>query len=105
MKMLASGLLATTLLSISGCSNDYTPPEGASGEQIFQEVCAECHKADNKDVPGMIFALGPLHANPIYIAQTVHIGAVNMPKFPNIQGKAMRDLSDYVLIHNLSRDK
>ena len=92
---------AVIMLAINACSRDYSPPPTASGEKIFQEACAECHKADNKDNPGMIFALTAANANPTSIAQKIHTGSWKMPNFPNINAESMSKLSDYVLTHNL----
>lgn len=103
MKLLATVFLAISLLSINACSRDYTPLPGSSGEKIFQEACSECHKADNKDAPGMIFSLDPANAHEGFIVQRVHTGSIKMPKFPNIKDNDLKQLSAYVLTHNLQR--
>ena len=41
------------------------------------------------------------NVNSTYVAHKVHAGSPMMPKFPNIKGKKMRALSDYVLDHGL----
>ncbi len=89
-------------LSAQACTRDYAPKASATGGQIFQAACAECHTADNKDAPGMLFTLHSKNANPIYIAHKVHSGSIRMPKFPNIKGNKMRALSEYVLDHSLT---
>jgi cytochrome c551 len=88
------------LMLLAGCSRDYTPESAATGETIFQQACAECHQADDKDGPNSFFTLNDKNANPTYIAHKVHTGSIIMPKFPNIKGKKMRALSEYVLEHS-----
>jgi cytochrome c551 len=88
-------------LLIAGCTRDYMPASGASGEQIFASACAECHSTAVKDVPGMLFTLDSDKATPAYIANKVHTGSLIMPKFPHIEGREMRALSGYVLDHSL----
>ena len=36
---------ASTVLLLAGCSRDYTPAAGATGEEIFNAACLECHEA------------------------------------------------------------
>ena len=84
----------------TGCSRDYTPASVATGETIFQQACAECHQANDKSAPNFFFTLNDKNANPTYIAYKVHTGSLMMPKFPNIKGKKMRALSEYVLEHS-----
>ena len=94
-------LLMTTLLTLlAACSRSYTPNTEATGRDIFLEACAECHKAENKDLPGMIFALSTPKANLAYITYKVHEGSLTMPKFPNIRDTQLQTLSDYVLSHS-----
>lgn len=95
--ILVSGLI----LLLFACSRAYTPTSDANGEKIFQEACAECHKADNKDTPGMVFRLNQQTANLAYITEKVHSGSKLMPGFPNIPETKMQTLTDYVLKHSL----
>lgn len=88
-------------LLLAGCTRDYTPEPGASGERIFASACAECHNTAVKDAPGMLFALDSNEATPIYIAHKVHNGSLVMPKFPNIKDQDMRALGKYVLDRSL----
>ena len=46
MKKLNFALTLSALFILAGCgaSKDYTPPVGATGEQIFSTACTECHK-------------------------------------------------------------
>ena len=92
-------VLSLTLIS-AGCSRDYTPETSATGAAIFQQACAECHQAEDKNAPDFFFTLNDKNANPTYIAHKVHTGSILMPKYPNIKGKKMRALSEYVLEHS-----
>lgn len=89
------------MILLTACSKSYTPATEAGGEQIFQEACAECHKAENKDAPGMIFNLSPKTANLAYITARVHNGSLLMPRFPAITDTKMQALTDYILKHSL----
>ncbi len=94
-------LLLGMALLLSACSKTYTPAPNATGQQIFQQACAECHKADNKETPGMIFILSPEQANVAFIAETLHRRSLLMPEFPNIKNTQMQILSEYVLKHSI----
>lgn len=51
-RRISAAVLTTLLVSLSGCSVT-RPDEGANGEQIYQQLCANCH---GEDLSG---ALGP----------------------------------------------
>ena len=93
-------MVMSLALIATGCTRDYTPESVATGETIFQQACAECHQAKDKSAPNFFFTLNDKNANPTYIAYKVHTGSLMMPKFPNIKGKKMRALSEYVLEHS-----
>ncbi len=93
-------LIGAALL-IAGCTRDYMPEPGASGEQIFKAACAECHNTVVEGAPGKLFTLNSEKATPTYIAHKVHAGSLMMPKFPNVKDQDMRALSAYVLDHSL----
>jgi mono/diheme cytochrome c family protein len=93
-------LIGAALL-IAGCTRDYMPESGASGEQIFKAACAECHNKAVEGAPGKLFTLDSEKATPTYIAHKVHAGSLMMPKFPNVKDQDMRALSAYVLDHSL----
>lgn len=84
-------LLPIVLIMATGCTrtNDYSPATGATGEQIFQAACAECH-ADG-------FELASEMASVEAIAKKIGAGSMGMPKFPNIQGESLTSVSEYVL--------
>ncbi len=92
-------LTATALLFLflGGCSRDYTPDSKASGEEIYQAACAECHEADES---GMIFKISSKNANSTYIAHKVKSGSLTMPSFPNMKTEDFKKLSAFVLEHS-----
>lgn len=91
---------SSLLLTAAGCSRDYTPERAATGETIFREACLACHQAEKEGGTKLFFVLNDKNANPTYIAHKVHSGSLMMPTFPNIKGKKMRALSEYVLEHS-----
>ncbi|WP_349432307.1 cytochrome c [Methylomarinum sp. Ch1-1] len=93
-------LSALAIALIAGCSRDYDPAPEASGEQIYQAACIECHPADEK---GIIFHIDSKNANPTYIAHKVKTGSLMMPKFPNIKAEDLKKLSAYALEHSASK--
>ncbi len=86
------------ILIVSACSREYTPPANATGEQIYQQACLECHSADSKT--GAYFEIDEKLMTHDYVALRVNRGSLMMPKFPNIKGKQMRVLSKFVLEHS-----
>jgi cytochrome c551 len=94
-------LLLGMVLLLPGCSKTYTPAPNATGQQIFQQACAECHKAEHKETPGMIFILAPEQANVAFIGETLHRRSLLMPEFPNIKDAQLQILSEYVLNHSI----
>jgi mono/diheme cytochrome c family protein len=94
-------LLCSSFLIFSGCShqNDYTPSPETSGEQIFAEVCKNCHQPDSN---GIIYTLKKEDANLDYIRQKIKQGSMMMPKFPNMTDDAITKVGKYVLAHSQS---
>ncbi len=101
MKSLTITLLLGSSLIMTGCShqNDYSPSPEASGEQIFAEVCKNCHQPDNN---GVIYTLKKENANPGYIRQKIRQGSFMMPNFPNMPDDAINKVGKYVLAHSRS---
>ena len=93
----ALAILALFILVGCGASKDYTPPAGASGEQIFSTACTECHKPLSANV-AMI--LSEKVANKEAIIKKVQSGSMRMPAFKNIQGEAADRLAEYILTHS-----
>ena len=99
MKKLNFVLVISALFILVGCgaSKDYTPPAGASGENIFSTACTECHKPLSANV-AMI--LSEKVANKEEIIKKFQSGSMRMPAFKNIQGEAADRLADYVLTNS-----
>lgn len=99
MKKISFVLAASALFLLVGCgaSKDYTPPAGASGENIFSTACTECHKPLSANV-AMI--LSEKVANKEAIIKKFQSGSMRMPAFKNIQGEAADRLADYVLANS-----
>jgi len=89
-------LLPILGLALAGCAGkeEYIPPEGASGEDIFKAACSECHEPKEH---GKVFELDREEATPSAIAEQVRKGGFFMPSFPNISGDDLKHLADYVL--------
>ncbi len=86
--------LVCVAAAVTGCSRDYTPPPQASGEEIFQSACAECHQADKQ---GALFSLSKKNANRTYIIHKVKSGSISMPAFVKLKTADLDKLGDYVL--------
>jgi len=86
-------------LALTACShqNDYSPAPDATGEQIFTQVCSDCHQSD---VDGIIYILKKEQANTDYIRQQIQQGSFMMPKFPNMSDEAIKKVSQFVLAHS-----
>jgi len=95
-------LTASAGLLLSGCSRDYTPAPGASGEEIFKGACMECHEAiEGKD--NIFYELASDKKNADFFAQKISSGSLIMPKFPNITGDGLKAVSQYALDHSVEK--
>lgn len=86
------------ILILSGCTSDYTPEPEATGEEIYQAACSECHQSDD----GVLFKLHPKNANEAYIAYKVKSGSLTMPAFKNMKAEDLHKLGEYILAHSQS---
>lgn len=93
----ANTLLAIMVLGLTGCagSDNYTPPETASGEDIFNLNCTKCHKPET----GAVMRLTAGATKESIIAK-IHKGGMTMPAFPNIKGEPAERLADYILANS-----
>ncbi|MCF7970071.1 MAG: cytochrome c [Methylococcaceae bacterium] len=91
------------ILSLTACSDDYTPRPTSSAKTIYLEACADCHSGEPENPEMYYWSINPKNINARYIAHKVNAGSLTMPGFPNIQGESMRKLSEYVLQHNLKK--
>ena len=94
--------LLIPVLGLVACTDDYTPSPNATGKTIYQEACARCHTAE-PETPEMYWTINLKNVNNTYIAHKVNVGSLTMPKFPNIKGKSMRKLREFVLDHSLRK--
>lgn len=78
-------------------------PADSDGEAIFQAACVECHSPGDDMPANMYFSLKQENTNPTYIAYKSHGGGITMPKFPNIRGRKLDRLVEYVLDHSLRK--
>lgn len=96
-------LLATVgLASLIGCAktDNYTPAETATGEEIFSLNCTKCHKP-NTD--GSVLVLSAAMANKDAIIKKVQTGSMGMTAFPNIKGEPADRLAEYVLANSKTK--
>ena len=97
---LLSAAMITLLLA--GCSRDYTPAAGASGEDIFKAACMECHEAiEGRD--NIFYELSSDKKNTKFITNKISSGSLMMPKFPNITGDSLKAISQYALEHSADK--
>jgi mono/diheme cytochrome c family protein len=91
-------LTAAALATLAGCSktDTYTPPENASGEDIFYTNCTKCHKPE----AGSVMSLSSSMSNKDAIIQKVQKGSMGMPAFPNIKGEPAQRLAEFVLANS-----
>jgi cytochrome c551 len=89
---------AAALAALAGCSktDTYTPPENASGEDIFYTNCTKCHKPE----AGSVMSLSSSMSNKDAIIQKVQKGSMGMPAFPNIKGEPAQRLAEFVLANS-----
>ena len=90
-------LLMVALLTLAACSRDYSPQPQATGEQIFQATCAECHKAANN---GSLFSLSAEKDNLAYLNQKISQGSWLMPAFKQFSNEDLTKISTYVMEHS-----
>ncbi|MEY4210079.1 MAG: hypothetical protein RLZ92_458 [Pseudomonadota bacterium] len=85
------------LLTLAACSRDYSPEPQATGEQIFQAACAECHKPANN---GSLFSLTTEKDNLAYLSQKISQGSWLMPGFKQFNSDDLTKISTYVMEHS-----
>ncbi|NOR51310.1 MAG: hypothetical protein GQ470_01700 [Gammaproteobacteria bacterium] len=100
--MLNKNLLIILFSSLLGaCSSAYIIPDGASSNQVFQEACSGCHKV--KESPEIFFKIKAQNRNISTISNKISGGSLIMPGFPNIRGRELQGLSEYVLSHSIEK--
>ena len=95
-------LAIAILASLMGCSktDPYTPPENATGEDIFYANCTKCHKPE---APGTVMTLSTAMANKEAITQKILKGSMSMPAFPNIKGEPAQRLAEFILANSKTK--
>ncbi|MCU7940053.1 MAG: cytochrome c [gamma proteobacterium symbiont of Bathyaustriella thionipta] len=95
-------LSASAGLLLSGCSRDYTPAAGATGEAIFKAACLECHEAiEGKDT--IYYEIASEKRSTDFFAKKISSGSLIMPKFPNITGDSLKAVSQYAFEHSIEK--
>ena len=102
MKKITLLLAVSALASLVGCSktDSYSPPESASGEDIFYANCTKCHKPE---AAGNVMTLTAAVANKDAIIQKIHKGSMSMPAFPNIKGEPAQRLAEFILSNSKTK--
>ena len=91
---------SSTILLLAGCSRDYTPVAGATGEEIFKAACLECHEAiEGKE--NIYYEVSSDKKNAEFFAKKISSGSLLMPKFPNVTGEALKAVSQYAAEHSV----
>ena len=95
-------LAIAILAGLMGCSktDPYTPPENATGEDIFYANCTKCHKPE---APGTVMTLSTAMANKEAITQKILKGSMSMPAFPNIKGEPAQRLAEFILANSKTK--
>lgn len=101
MNKMALLLTVSALAGLAGCSksDNYTPPENASGEDIFYANCTKCHKPGSTGVMTLSTAM----ANKDAIIEKVQNGSARMPSFPNIKGEPAQRLAEFILANSTTQ--
>ena len=101
MKKMSLWLTVFALVSLGGCSkpDTYTPPENASGEDIFSTNCTKCHKPET----GSVMTLSSAMANKDAIIKKVQEGSMRMTACPNIKGEPAQRLAEYILANSKTK--
>ena len=88
-------IASSALLAACSGTNDYTPPAGATGENMHIAGCASCHNGEFYH-----WQMTPEEANEEYVKKMITKGTMGMPSFPNIKGEQLDTLVQFVLEKN-----
>jgi cytochrome c551 len=102
MKQITLLLIAAASAGLVGCSktDNYTPAESASGEDIFYANCTKCHKPESA---GSVMTLNTATANKDAIIEKIQKGSMGMPAFPNIKGEPAQRLAEFILANSKTK--
>jgi cytochrome c551 len=95
MKIVILMIAVYTLIAVTGCSktDNYTPPDTISGEEMFSLNCTKCHKPE----VGAVMRLSADKISKEAIIKKINSGGMTMPAFPNIKGEPAERLAKYIL--------
>jgi cytochrome c551 len=102
MKDITLLLIAVASAGLIGCSktDNYTPAETASGEDMFYANCTKCHKPE---AAGNVMTLNTAVANKEAIIEKIQKGSMGMPAFPNIKGESAQRLAEFILANSKTK--
>lgn len=91
------GATVLVALALSACASGQ-PGDGDTGEEIYAELCANCHGADLGGALGP--ALGPgssvAQEDDAYLEFTISNGRGRMPSFPSLDATQIESLIGYI---------
>jgi len=94
-KALIASLVASLVLTACSLGG---PPDDATGEDIYAQLCSRCHGADLSG--GIAPALGPGSSaateDDEYLEFTIVNGRGRMPSFPSLSDDQVARLVDYI---------
>lgn len=95
MKIVILMIAVYALIAVTGCSktDNYTPPDTISGEEMFSLNCTKCHKPE----VGAVMRLSADKISKEAIIKKINSGGMTMPAFPNIKGEPAERLAEYIL--------
>lgn len=95
MKKVTCILVVYTFMALASCSktDNYTPPDTISGEEIFNLNCIKCHKPE----VGAVMRLSADKINKDAIIKKIQSGGMTMTAFPNIKNEPAERLAKYIL--------
>lgn len=101
MKIVSLMVAVYVFIAVTGCSktDNYTPTDTISGEEIFSLNCTKCHKPE----VGAVMRLSADKASKEAIIKKINSGGMTMPAFPNIKGEPAERLAKYILEHSKSK--
>ncbi len=101
MKKVTCILVFYAFMALASCTktDNYTPPDTISGEEIFNLNCTKCHKP----ALGAMIRLSAGKANTDAIINKIQSGGMTMPAFPNIKNKPAERLAKYILENSKSK--
>jgi len=94
-KIVSLTLVTYVFITLAGCSktDNYTPSDTISGEEIFNLNCTKCHKPE----VGAVMRLSADKTSKQAIVKKIQSGGMTMPAFPNIKGEPAERLAKYIL--------